>query len=96
MVATDCSSRTHALSSVGAFHLKRDYRDFRSNFHEKSSMPLGKFGKITLSWVAITVTSLSLFVVSKNYVNANRVENMKARERMRKSNVGEYPDMYRK
>ncbi|KAL0810446.1 hypothetical protein ABMA28_010585 [Loxostege sticticalis] len=59
-------------------------------------MPLGKFGKITLSWAAITISSLSLFVVSKNYVNARRVENMKARERMRRSNEGEYPDSYRK
>lgn len=59
-------------------------------------MPLGKFGKITLSWVAITVTSLSLFVVAKNQVNAHRLENMRARERMRRSNQGEYPDTYRK
>ncbi|CAK1595036.1 unnamed protein product [Parnassius mnemosyne] len=59
-------------------------------------MPLGKFGKITLSWIAVTVTSLSLFVVAKNYVNERRIENMKARERMRKSNEGEYPDLYRK
>ncbi|XP_068624573.1 uncharacterized protein [Battus philenor] len=59
-------------------------------------MPLGKFGKITLSWAVITVASLSLFVVAKNYVNERRVENMKARERMRKANEGEYPDLYRK
>lgn len=59
-------------------------------------MPLGKFGKITLSWLAVTVTSLSLFVVAKNHINANRVENMRVRERMQKSNVGEYPDTFRK
>ncbi|KAI8433538.1 hypothetical protein MSG28_015565 [Choristoneura fumiferana] len=46
--------------------------------------------------VAITVTSLSLFVVSRNSINARRLENMKARERMRRSNEGEYPDSYRK
>ncbi|XP_011563497.2 uncharacterized protein LOC105393435 [Plutella xylostella] len=59
-------------------------------------MPLGKFGKITISWAIITVTSLSLFVVSRNSINANRIENMKARERMRRSNEGEYEDVYRK
>ncbi|XP_049882406.1 uncharacterized protein LOC126378225 isoform X2 [Pectinophora gossypiella] len=59
-------------------------------------MPLGKFGKITLSWAVITISSLSLFVVSKNSINASRLENMKSRERMRKSNQGEYPDVYRK
>lgn len=42
------------------------------------------------------MTSLSLFVVAKNYVNDRRQENMKARERMRRSNEGEYPDVYRK
>ncbi|XP_013197797.1 uncharacterized protein LOC106140710 [Amyelois transitella] len=59
-------------------------------------MPLGKFGKITLSWAIITVTSLSLFVVSKNSINARRVENMKSRERMRRSNEGDYEEKYRK
>ncbi|XP_026328061.1 uncharacterized protein LOC113236270 [Hyposmocoma kahamanoa] len=59
-------------------------------------MPLGKFGKITLSWVIITVTSLSLFVLSKNSINDRRIENMKARERMRRSNIGEYENLYRK
>ncbi|KAF9408871.1 hypothetical protein HW555_011586 [Spodoptera exigua] len=46
--------------------------------------------------MAVTVTSLSLFVVAKNSINARRLENMRARERMRKSNEGEYPDLYRR
>ncbi|XP_026743508.1 uncharacterized protein LOC113505146 [Trichoplusia ni] len=58
-------------------------------------MPLGKFGKITISWLVVTVTSLSLFVVAKDHINARRLENMRSRERMRKSNEGEYPDVYR-
>ncbi|XP_023945498.1 uncharacterized protein LOC112051195 [Bicyclus anynana] len=59
-------------------------------------MPLGTFGKITLSWLVVTVGSLSLFVAAKNNIDAHRIENMKARERMRKANQGEYPDSYRK
>lgn len=45
--------------------------------------------------LVVTVTSLSLFVVAKDHINARRLENMRSRERMRKSNEGEYPDVYR-
>lgn len=46
--------------------------------------------------LAVTVTSLSLFVAAKNHIHGQRLENMKVRERMRKSNQGDYGDVYRK
>uniref|UniRef100_A0A182I624 Uncharacterized protein n=1 Tax=Anopheles arabiensis TaxID=7173 RepID=A0A182I624_ANOAR len=38
----------------------------------------------------ISVLGIGAFVASKNSVDKNRYENMKIRERMRQSNVGQY------
>lgn len=53
-------------------------------------MQLGHLGKIGICWGVITVLGIGGFVYSKRSVDKNRYENMKIRERMRKSNEGEY------
>ncbi|XP_065090078.1 uncharacterized protein LOC135711224 [Ochlerotatus camptorhynchus] len=53
-------------------------------------MQLGHLGKIGIGWGIITVLGIGGFVYSKRSVDKNRYENMKIRERMRKSNEGEY------
>lgn len=53
-------------------------------------MQLGHLGKIGIGWGIITLLGIGGFVYSKRSVDKNRYENMKIRERMRKSNVGEY------
>lgn len=53
-------------------------------------MQLGHLGKIGIGWSIITVLGIAGFVYSKRSVDKNRYENMKIRERMRKSNEGEY------
>lgn len=53
-------------------------------------MPIGHLAKIGIGWGIITVAGIAGFVYSKRSVDKNRYENMKIRERMRKSNEGEY------
>uniref|UniRef100_A0A182PN56 Mitochondrial import inner membrane translocase subunit n=1 Tax=Anopheles epiroticus TaxID=199890 RepID=A0A182PN56_9DIPT len=53
-------------------------------------MRLGHLGKIGIGWGIISVLGIAGFVASKNSVDKNRYENMKIRERMRQSNVGQY------
>ncbi|XP_055596716.1 uncharacterized protein LOC129746843 [Uranotaenia lowii] len=53
-------------------------------------MRLNHLQKIGIGWALITVVGISGFVLSKRSVDQNRYENMKIRERMRKSNEGEY------
>ncbi|XP_058463933.1 uncharacterized protein LOC131438131 [Malaya genurostris] len=53
-------------------------------------MQIGRLGKIGIGWGIITVLGIAGFVYSKRSVDKNRYENMKIRERMRKSNEGEY------
>uniref|UniRef100_A0A182JQ62 Tim10-like domain-containing protein n=1 Tax=Anopheles christyi TaxID=43041 RepID=A0A182JQ62_9DIPT len=53
-------------------------------------MRLGHLGKIGIGWGIISVLGIGAFVASKTSVDKNRYENMKIRERMRQSNVGQY------
>ncbi|XP_035892604.1 uncharacterized protein LOC126556473 [Anopheles maculipalpis] len=53
-------------------------------------MRLGHLGKIGIGWGIISVLGIGAFVASKQSVDKNRYENMKIRERMRQSNVGQY------
>ncbi|XP_050323560.1 uncharacterized protein LOC126755206 [Bactrocera neohumeralis] len=53
-------------------------------------MSLGSFGKIAICWSVITVAGVSGFILSKNSVDRRRYQDMQIRERMRKSNTGEY------
>ncbi|XP_055533848.1 uncharacterized protein LOC129723565 isoform X2 [Wyeomyia smithii] len=53
-------------------------------------MQIGHLGRIGIGWGIITVLGIGGFVYSKRSVDKNRYENMKIRERMRKSNVGDY------
>ncbi|XP_058053864.1 uncharacterized protein LOC131205682 [Anopheles bellator] len=53
-------------------------------------MRLGHLGKIGIGWAIISVLGIGGFVASKQSVDKNRYENMKIRERMRQSNVGDY------
>uniref|UniRef100_A0A4Y0BPA4 Zf-Tim10_DDP domain-containing protein n=3 Tax=Anopheles funestus TaxID=62324 RepID=A0A4Y0BPA4_ANOFN len=53
-------------------------------------MRLGHLGKIGIGWAIISVLGIGAFVASKQSVDKNRYENMKIRERMRQSNVGQY------
>lgn len=53
-------------------------------------MRLNHLAKIGIGWGFITIAGIAGFVYSKRTVDKNRYENMKIRERMRKSNEGEY------
>uniref|UniRef100_A0A182NP99 Mitochondrial import inner membrane translocase subunit n=1 Tax=Anopheles dirus TaxID=7168 RepID=A0A182NP99_9DIPT len=53
-------------------------------------MRLGHLGKIGIGWGIISVVGIGAFVALKQSVDKNRYENMKVRERMRQSNVGQY------
>ncbi|XP_037947133.1 uncharacterized protein LOC119679057 [Teleopsis dalmanni] len=53
-------------------------------------MSLGKFGKIAVGWAIITFSGVSAFVLSKNSIDKHRYESMQVRDRMKKSNIGEY------
>jgi hypothetical protein len=57
---------------------------------------LGKIGKTNLAWVVITIAGVSSFVVAKDLVTKQRYENMRARQRMKESNLGEYEPSSRK
>jgi len=57
---------------------------------------LGKIGKTNVAWAIITVAGVSSFVFAKNLVDKQRYENMKARQRMKESNLGDYESSYRK
>ncbi|KAJ8942080.1 hypothetical protein NQ318_004105 [Aromia moschata] len=59
-------------------------------------MPLGRDAKIGIGWAIVTVSGLFSFYLAKKSVDKRRYENMKIRERMRQSNVGEYEQSYRK
>ncbi|XP_055390443.1 uncharacterized protein LOC129619287 [Condylostylus longicornis] len=59
-------------------------------------MPLGKFGKIAIGWSVITFAGIYAFVLSKNSIEQRRIESMKVRDRMRKSNYGDYEQSERK
>ncbi|XP_059609115.1 uncharacterized protein LOC132256615 [Phlebotomus argentipes] len=67
-------------------------RDVEQHF----PMKLGKAGKIGVCWTVITVAGVYAFVLSKRSIDNRRYENMKVRERMRKSNFGEYTPSSRK
>ncbi|XP_065331881.1 uncharacterized protein LOC135934227 [Cloeon dipterum] len=62
----------------------------------RKRMPLTKAAKIGIAWSIITITSIGGFVLSKRSIEERRVESMKVRDRMRKSNFGEYPSNERK
>lgn len=51
---------------------------------------MGHLAKIGVGWGIISVIGIGAFVASKQSVDKNRYENMKVRDRMRQSNVGEY------
>ncbi|KAL9913272.1 uncharacterized protein LOC119635652 [Glossina fuscipes] len=53
-------------------------------------MRLGNFGRIALGWTIITVGGIYSFILSKKSVDKRRFEDMQIRERMRKSNLGDY------
>ncbi|XP_065368255.1 uncharacterized protein LOC135960794 [Calliphora vicina] len=53
-------------------------------------MSLGNFGRIAVGWTVITVVGVYSFVISKNSVDKRRYEDMQIRDRMKKSNIGEY------
>ncbi|EFN64235.1 hypothetical protein EAG_15163 [Camponotus floridanus] len=50
-------------------------------------MALPTWAKIGIGWSIITVIGTYAFVLSKRSVNARRYEIMKARQRLRESNV---------
>ncbi|XP_059485571.1 uncharacterized protein LOC132202590 [Neocloeon triangulifer] len=58
-------------------------------------MPLTRAAKIGIAWTGISIAGVYGFVLSKRSVDARRLESMKVRERMRKSNFGEYPSSER-
>ncbi|XP_056631575.1 uncharacterized protein LOC130897483 [Diorhabda carinulata] len=59
-------------------------------------MPFGKWAKIGVGWSIVVVAGIYSFYLAKTSVESRRYENMKIRERMRESNVGEYTPSYRK
>lgn len=59
-------------------------------------MKLGTSGKIGICWAAVTFGGLYAFYLSKSNIDKKRYELMQVRERIRKSNVGEYEKSYRR
>nr|XP_008190758.1 PREDICTED: uncharacterized protein LOC103312281 [Tribolium castaneum] len=53
-------------------------------------MRLGTHAKIGIGWTICTTFGIYLFYLSKSSVEKRRYDNMKIRERMRLSNVGDY------
>ncbi|XP_026468001.1 uncharacterized protein LOC113371579 [Ctenocephalides felis] len=51
---------------------------------------LGKYAKIGLGWTFLTFGSIYAFVLSRRSIDKRRYEDMKIRERIRNSNIGEY------
>ncbi|XP_050311859.1 uncharacterized protein LOC126747342 [Anthonomus grandis grandis] len=59
-------------------------------------MHFGPHAKVAIGWVVCTVGGLYSFYLAKTIIDKRRYDNMKARQRMRESNVGEYQPSYRK
>ncbi|KAG5672250.1 hypothetical protein PVAND_002392 [Polypedilum vanderplanki] len=53
-------------------------------------MQFGKLGKIGVGWTILVIIGISSFALSKSSIDQKRYENMKVRERMKKSNEGKY------
>jgi len=53
-------------------------------------MKLGKLAKINIAWGVIVVGGVYSFYLAKKSIDKHRYESMKVRERIRKSNVGDY------
>lgn len=58
--------------------------------HLHNIMRLGNVTKIVIGWAIVTTGGLYSFVLSKQSVDKHRYEGMKVRERIRRSNEGEY------
>uniref|UniRef100_T1GK06 Uncharacterized protein n=1 Tax=Megaselia scalaris TaxID=36166 RepID=T1GK06_MEGSC len=56
----------------------------------ENSMRLGSFGKIAISWGVLTGVGIYSFILSKNSIDKQRLESLRVRDRMRKSNYGDY------
>lgn len=50
-------------------------------------MPLPTWAKIGIGWSVVTIVGIYSFVLSKQSVNAKRYEIMKARQRVRDTNI---------
>ncbi|XP_022177347.1 uncharacterized protein LOC111038518 [Myzus persicae] len=59
-------------------------------------MKLNHFQKVFIGWSIVITGGLYSFVLSKRYVDSKRYDSMKARERIRVSNIGEYDPSSRK
>ncbi|KAG8228874.1 hypothetical protein J437_LFUL007611 [Ladona fulva] len=59
-------------------------------------MALTNVGKVAIGWTLVVAAGIGSFVLSKRSIDQKRFENMQIRERMRKSNTGEYSPSYRK
>ncbi|XP_066142070.1 uncharacterized protein [Euwallacea fornicatus] len=62
----------------------------------KKGMNLGKTTKVAIGWVLCTVGGIYSFYLAKRSIEQQRYENMKARQRMKASNVGQYEPSSRK
>ncbi|XP_050542042.1 uncharacterized protein LOC126905927 [Daktulosphaira vitifoliae] len=59
-------------------------------------MTLNHFQKVFIGWSLVISGGLFSFYLSKRYIDSKRFDSMKARERMRFSNIGEYTPSERK
>ncbi|XP_066250929.1 uncharacterized protein [Euwallacea similis] len=59
-------------------------------------MNLGKTTKVAIGWIVCTVGGVYSFYLAKSSVEKRRYENMKARQRMKASNRGQYEPSSRK
>ncbi|XP_037039537.1 uncharacterized protein LOC119076722 [Bradysia coprophila] len=53
-------------------------------------MQLSNFAKIGIGWTLAVGVGLYGFIASKSSIDKRRYQDMKIRERMRQSNVGDY------
>jgi hypothetical protein len=51
---------------------------------------VGRIGKTNIGWALVTFAGLYSFVLAKKQVDKQRYENLKSKERMLNSNIGEY------
>lgn len=77
------------------FHVPCQTKGYET-LHLHNIMRSGSVTKIVIGWAIVTTGGLYSFVLSKQSVDKHRYEAMKVRERIRRSNEGEYDSGPRK
>ncbi|CAJ0949657.1 unnamed protein product [Ranitomeya imitator] len=69
---------------------KNEAEEYKSNLYIAGAKPQNPMKKVGYAWVIGFPSGILLFLFAKNKVDKRRVVQMKARQRMRDANKGEY------